>query len=178
MAEHLGHVQVEGLHAVALTEREVGVAGGLAYHIHRGALALGYLLHVLYVLLVDEQPHALLALVGYDFLGRQRLVADGQLRHVYLAAAFFHQLRQTVQVACTAVVVDRHHRVLVFLAEGAHQVVCALLHLGVGALDGVQFDAVRITAGIYRRHAAATESDAVVVAAYHHHLVALLRLFL
>ena len=92
MAEHLRHVEVERLHAIALHKREVGVASGLSHHIERRALALGYFAHTLHVLVLDEQAHALLALVGYDFLCRQRLVADRQLRHVYLAATVFHKL--------------------------------------------------------------------------------------
>ena len=149
VAEHLGHVEVEGLDAVALLEGEVGVAGGLADDIHRCALALGYLLHVLDVLLVDQQAHALLALVGDNLLRGERLVADGQLRHVYLAAALLDELREAVQMAGRAVVVDADHGIGVFLAEGAHQVVGTLLHFGVGALDGIQLDAVRVAAGVY-----------------------------
>ena len=92
MAEHLGHVEVEGLHAVALYEREVGVASGLADDIERGTLALGNAAHVVNVLLVDEQAHALLTLVSNDFLRREGLVADGQFGHVDAAAALLNQL--------------------------------------------------------------------------------------
>ena len=67
MSEHLGHVEVERLDAVALHKREVCVAGGLANDIHRGAFALGNAAYVVDVLLVDEQSHALLALVGNYF---------------------------------------------------------------------------------------------------------------
>ena len=35
MTEHLSNVEVERLNAVALNEREVSVACGLAYHIQR-----------------------------------------------------------------------------------------------------------------------------------------------
>ena len=69
MAEHLGYVQIERLYAIALLEREVGIAGGLADNIHRGTLALGNLLYVFDVFLVNQQTHALLTLVGNDFLG-------------------------------------------------------------------------------------------------------------
>ena len=68
VSEHLCHVEVEGLHAVALHEAEVCVARGLADDIQRGTLALGYAAHMVDVLLVDEQSHALLTLVGNDFL--------------------------------------------------------------------------------------------------------------
>ena len=69
MTEHLGHIEVERLDAVALLEREVGIAGGLTDHIQRGTLALGNLAYMLDMLFVDEQAHALLTLVGNDFLG-------------------------------------------------------------------------------------------------------------
>ena len=69
MTEHLRHVKVERLHAVPLLEREVGIARRLADNIQRGTFALSNLLHMLYVLLVNEQSHALLALVGNNLLG-------------------------------------------------------------------------------------------------------------
>ena len=81
-------------------------------------------------------------------------------------------------MACRAVVVYADYGVDVFLAEGAHEVVGALLHLGVGALDGVQLNAVGVASGVDRRHAAAAEADAVVVAADDYYLVALLGFFL
>ena len=68
VAEHLGHVEVEGLHAVTLLEREVGVACGLADHIQRSTLTLGDLADMFDMLLVDEQAHSLLTLVGDDLL--------------------------------------------------------------------------------------------------------------
>ena len=77
MPEHLRHVEVEGTLPVGLHKREVRVAGGLAHHVHRGALALGNFAHVVEVFLLNEQAHALLTLVGNDFLGRERGVANG-----------------------------------------------------------------------------------------------------
>ena len=68
------------------------VARGLAYHIHRGALALGNLLYVLNGLLLNQQTHALLALVGDNLFGREGFVADGQLAHVNQSAALLNQL--------------------------------------------------------------------------------------
>ncbi len=178
MTEHLRNVEVERTHAVALLEREVRIASGLAHHIHRGTLALGDAAHLLDVLLVDEQSHALLALVGYYLLGAQCLVADGQLCHVDASATFLHQFRETVQVAGRTVVVDAHHRIHVALAERTHQVVGTLLHLGIGTLHGVQLDAVAVAAGVYRRYRASAQSDAVVVATHYDHFVALGGLFL
>ena len=100
MAEHLGDIQVEGLHTVALLEGEVGIARGLADDIHRSALALGNLLHVLDMLLVNEQTHALLTLVGYNLLRRECLVADRQLGHVYLTATLLNKFGEAVQMTC------------------------------------------------------------------------------
>ena len=137
MSEHLSHIHVEGLHSVGLAEREVGVARRLAYHIERSTLALGYLAHTVDVLLVDEQSHALLTLVGDDLLGREGLVADGQLRHVYLAATLLDKLGETVQMSGSTMVVDAHDGILVGFHQGAHQIVGTLLHLGIGTLDGI-----------------------------------------
>ena len=114
----------------------MGVAGGLADYIERGTLALGDTLHMLEMLLVDEQTHALLALVGDDFLGAEGLVADRQTGHVYLATTAFNQLGEAVEVAGRTVVVDTYHGVVVFLDQSAHQVIGALLHLWIGALYG------------------------------------------
>ncbi len=175
MAEHLAHFQVERAHAVALLESEVGVAGSLAHHVERSAFAFGYLPNVVYVFLVYEQSHTFLALVGYYLLGRERRVADGQFGHVYESAAVFHQLAQAVHVSCAAVVVDRHHGIDLLLAESAHQVVGAFLHLGVGALHSVKLYAAAVASGLYGRHRASSQADAVVVASHHYYLVTLLR---
>ena len=178
MTEHLGHVEVERLHAVALPEAEVGVARGAAHHIQRGTLTLGDALHMVEMLLVNEQSHALLALVGDNFLGAQGLVADRQLGHVYLAATLLHQFGEAVQVAGRAVVVDGDHGIHVFFDQGAHQIVGAFLHFGVGSLHGIQLDAAGVAAGVHARHRAAAQSDAVVVAAHDHNFVTRPGLFL
>ena len=178
MSEHLSHVEVERLHAVALHKAEVGVARSLTDDIQRGTLALSDLLHVLKVLLVDEQSHALLTLVGDDLFCRERLVADGQLGHVDLTAAVFNKLRKTVEVTGGAVVMNGNHWVDVFLDEGTYEVIGTLLHLRVGALHSVELDAVAVASGIYRRNATATETDAIVVTADDDDVVACLWLFL
>ena len=177
MAEHLCHVQIEGLHAVALNEREVGIACCFAHNVHRSAFTLGNLAHVFYMFLVNEQAHALLALVSNDFLGRERLVAYGQFCHINLSAAFFDKFREAVHVSGRTVVVDADYGIDVFFAKGTYQVVGALLHLGVGALHGVEFNAAGVFAGVHARDATSAEADAVVVAADHNYLVALAGLF-
>ena len=127
----------------------MGVARSLTDDIQRGTLALGNLLDVLQVLLVDEQSHALLTLVGDDLFCRERLVADGQLGHVDLTAAVFNKLRKTVEVTGRTVVMDRDYRVDIFFHEGAHEVVGTLLHLRVGTLHGVELNTIAVAAGIY-----------------------------
>ena len=77
MAEHLAYLQVEGTYTVALLEGKVSVTCCLAHNIHGCPFAVSYLAYMLEVLLVDQESHSLLALVGNDFLGRESLVADG-----------------------------------------------------------------------------------------------------
>ena len=148
------------------------VARGLAHHVHRGAFALGNLLHMFDGLLFDEQAHALLTLVGDDLLSREGLVADRQLAHVNQSATLLYQLAQTVYVACRAVVVDGDYGVALLFAEGAHHVVGTLLHLRIGALHGVQLNAAAVATGVNRRYRATAQADAVVVTAQYHHLFA------
>ena len=92
VTEHLGNIQIEWLHTVALSEREVGVSSGLADHIHRSTLALSNLTNMFDVFLVDKQAHALLTLVGNDFLARKGLVAYRQLGHINLTATLLNEL--------------------------------------------------------------------------------------
>ena len=68
VAEHLCHIQVEGAHTVTLLESKMRIARRFAHHIQRCTLTLCNLTHVLNVLLVNQQTHALLTLVGNDFL--------------------------------------------------------------------------------------------------------------
>ena len=68
------------------------VASGLTYGVHRRAFALSNLAYMFDSLLVDEQSHALLALVGDDFLGRQSLVTNRQFIHVNQSATLLNQL--------------------------------------------------------------------------------------
>ena len=151
-AEHLVNGQVERTYAVGLLETEAVVAGRFAHHIHRGAFALGNLVYVFDGFFLNQQSHALLALVGNDFLGREGFVAYGQLAHVDVSATFFHQFGEAVHVSGRTVVVDRHYGVYFFFAEGAHHVVGAFLHFGVGTLYGIQLDAAAVTSGINRRY--------------------------
>ena len=70
----------------------MSIACGLTYYIHRSTLTLCYLAHMLNMLLVNEQAHALLTLIGNDFLCAQCLVADRQLRHVNATATLLNKL--------------------------------------------------------------------------------------
>ena len=149
MSEHLRHVEVERLHAVALYKGEVGITGGLTDDIERCTLALGHLAHALHMLVLDEQSHAFLTLVGDNLFRRQRLVTDGQLGHIYLTAAVFHELGETVEVSGRTMVMNRRHGVGVVFHKGAHEVVGALLHLRVGTLHGVELYGSAVAAGVY-----------------------------
>ena len=154
------------------------VARCFAYYIQRSTLALCNTAYVVDVLLVDEQAHTLLALVGNNLLSRESLVADRQFGHVYLATALLYELREAVEVTSRTVVVDTYYRVYILLAQCADEVVGTLLHLRVSTLNGVQLNTVAVTAGINRRYRTATETDAIVVATYNDNLVAFLRLLL
>ena len=152
MAKHLCHVEVEGPSAVGLLEGEMRVAGGLADHIHRCTLTLGYGTDVVEMLFLNEQSHTLLTLVGNDFFCRKSGVADGQFGHVYETATLFDEFREAIDVAGRAVVVDRHNRVGLFFAKRTHQIVGTFLHFGIGALHGIELDAARIATGVDARH--------------------------
>ncbi len=149
VTEHLSNIQIEWLHTIALLEREVGIASGLTYYIQRSTLALSNLSNVLNVLLVDEQAHTLLTLVGNDFLARKGLVTDRQFGHINLTTTLLNELRQTVQMTSRTVVVNTHNGVHIFFAQGAHQVVGTLLHLRVSTLYGVQLDTVAVATRIH-----------------------------
>ena len=174
VTEHLANLQVEGTNTVALFEAEVSIACGLTDNIQRSTLALGNLTYMVYVLFVDKQTHTLLALVGNDFLCRQGGVANGQLGHVNVAATFLNQLRQTVNVSGTSVVVDADNGVHLLFAQGTNQVVGTLLHLRVGTLNGIQLNAAAVTTCLNAGYRAAAQTDAVVITTYYNHLVTLL----
>ena len=76
VTEHLGDVEVERLDAITLFEGEVRIACGLTDDVQRRTLAFRNFTDMLDVLLINEQAHTLLTLVGDDFLGTQGLVAD------------------------------------------------------------------------------------------------------
>ena len=139
--EHLVYRQVERAYTVGLLEGKAMVARGFAYHIHRGTFAFGYLFHMFDRFFFNQQSHTLLRFVGYDFFCRKCFVSDRQLVHVNQSAAILNQFRQAVYVTCRTVVMDGNNRVGIFFAEGAHYIVCAFLHLGVGTLYGIQLDA-------------------------------------
>ena len=66
-------------------------------------------------------------------------------------------------MSCRTVVVDGHHRVGFFFAEGTYHVVGTFLHFGVGTLHGVQLDTATVASGIYRGYGTTAQADAVVV---------------
>ena len=96
VSKHLSHIEVEGLHTITLLKREVSIASGLTDNIQRSTFAFCNLTDMLDMFFVDKQAHTFLTLVGDDFLGAQRLVANWQLGHVNLTTTLFNKLRQTV----------------------------------------------------------------------------------
>ena len=148
LTEHIFQLDVDRLDAIGLLEDELHVVGRLAYDVHRGALAVGDAFYPRHVLLLEQQAHALLALVADDLLGGERRVADRQLAHVDVAACRLNQLGEAVQVTARAVVVDRDDWVVVALGDRADHVGGAFLHLWVGTLYGVQLDAARVLSGV------------------------------
>ena len=68
VTEHLRHIQVERTHTITLLKSKVCVTRRFAHHIQRCTFTFSNLAHVFNVLLVNEQAHALLTLVGNDFL--------------------------------------------------------------------------------------------------------------
>ena len=92
-----------------------------------------------------------------------------------MTTAFLNQLRQTVYVSGTSVVVDADNGVHLLFAQGTNQVVGTLLHLRVGTLNGIQLDAAAVSACLNAGYRASAQTDAVVVATHHNNLVALLR---
>ena len=172
VAKHVGHLQVYRFASLVVLEYEAMVAGGLADHIYRGALALSHTFHIGYILGIHHHTHALLALVAHDLLGREGLVAHGEGIDVDFAAGLLHKLREGVEVASGAMVVDRNHGILLPLGQGADHIGHALLHLGVGTLHGVELDGVGILPGLHRAYGAAAHADAVVVTTHHHYFLA------
>ena len=123
----------------------------------------------------DDQPHALLGFVADDLLHGEGGVADGQLVQVDLASGSFHQFREAVQVAAGAVVMDGYDWIGLSFHQAADGVGHALLHLRVGALNGVEFYARAVSARIGRRDGCPAHADAVVVAAQQDDLISGLR---
>ena len=88
MAKHLSNIQIKRPNTVCLLESKVSISGCFAYDIHRSAFAIGNLLNVCEMLLLDKQSHAFLALICYDFLSAERGVADGELVHLNQSSTF------------------------------------------------------------------------------------------
>ena len=83
MSEHIGNIEVEGTHSVALFKGKVSIASSFTNNIQRSTLALGNLANVVEMLFLNEQSHTLLTFVGYNFFARQSLVTNWQFRHIY-----------------------------------------------------------------------------------------------
>ena len=147
--EHLAYCQIERTDTISLLESKAMVACGFTHHIHWSALTLGNLADMFQCFFLDEQAHALLALVGDNFLRRKGFITNRQLTHIYQTTTIFHQFAEAVNMTCCSVIVDRYNRIVVFLAEGTNHIVGSFLHLGIGALNSIQLYTIAITACIY-----------------------------
>ena len=105
-AEHLVNSKVKRAHPVRLFKSETSVTGRFSYYIHRCTFPRRYLLYMLQRLVLDEQAHAFLGLVGDYLFCREGVVTDWELVHVYETAAFLHQFRQAVDMTCRTMVMD------------------------------------------------------------------------
>ena len=172
MSEHVGQSQVDGLHAVGLYEGEAHVVGGLTDHVERRTFALGNLAAEVDGFALDEEAHTLLRLVAGNLLGAQGGVAHRQFVHPDHTTRGVDEFRQAVDVSACTMVVNRNDGIVVAFAQGTHHVVGTFLHLGVGTLHGIEFDARSILARIDRRHSTTAHTDAVVVATDEDNLLA------
>ena len=96
IAEHVGHGQVYGAHAVFLFEDEAGVIRGFAHYIERCLFAFGYLSDFVNMFLIHHEAHAFLALVADDFFCREGGVAHRECGDVDFTACAFHEFREGV----------------------------------------------------------------------------------
>ena len=162
-AEHIRQSQVNGLVSPCLFEGQVHILRGASYDIHRSTLTLGDACDALYIFALDEQAHTLLTLVTDDFLGGKGLVSDGEGAEVKVSACRLHELGEAIEVTACSVVVDGDDGVVLALGERTDDVLDTLLHLGVGALDGIELDGTSILPCVHGADGAATHTDAVVV---------------
>ena len=76
IAEHIFQAEVDRAGAVALGKDKPHVARSLAHHIHRCALPFGDAPHAGGILLLNQQAHALLALVANHLACGEGRIAD------------------------------------------------------------------------------------------------------
>ena len=162
-AEHIRQSQVNGLVSPSLFEGQVHILCGASYDIHRSTLTLGDACDALYIFALDEQAHTLLALVADDFLGGKGLVTDGEGAEVKVSACRLHKLGEAIEVTTCPVVVDGDDGIILTLGERTDDVLDTLLHLGVGALDGIELNRTSILPCVHRADGTPTHTDAVVV---------------
>ena len=162
-AEHIRQRQVNGLITTGLFEGQVHIVRGATDDVHRSALTLGDTGDALYGVALDQKAHTLLALVADDFLRRKGLITDGEGAEVEVSTRRLDELGEAVQVPPCPVVVDGDDGIVFTLRERADDVLDALLHLGVGALYGVELDSTGILPRVHRADGTTAHTDAVVV---------------
>ena len=89
-----------------------------------------------------------------------------------MTARRLDELREAVEVTTCAVVMDRDDGIVVALREGTDDILHALLHLGIGALHGVELDGASVLTGIDGADGTATHADTVVISAEEEDLLA------
>ena len=162
-AEHIRQRQVNGLVTSCLFEGQVHIVRGATDDVHRSALTLSDTSDALYGVALDQKAHTLLALVADDFLRRKGLITDGEGAEVEVSTRRLDELGEAVQVPPCPVVMDGDDRIVFTLRERADDVLDTLLHLGVGALYGVELNSAGILPRIHRADGTTTHTDAVVV---------------
>ena len=162
-AEHIRQRQVNGLITTCLFEGQMHIVRGATDDVHRSALTLGDTGDALYGVALDQKAHTLLALVADDFLRRKGLITDGEGAEVEVSTRRLDELGEAVQVPPCPVVVDGDDGIVFTLRERADDVLDALLHLGVGALYGIELDSAGILPRVHRADGTTTHTDTVVV---------------
>ena len=162
-AEHIRQRQVNRLVTSCLCEGQVHIVRGATDDVHRCALTLGDTGDTLDGVALDQKAHTLLALVADDFLRRKGLITDGEGAEVEVSTRRLDELGEAVQVPPCPVVVDGDDGIVFTLRECADDVLDALLHLGVGALYGVELDSASILPRVHRADGTTAHTDAVVV---------------
>ena len=163
LAKHVVQLHVDRTLAIVLAEDEAHIVSGLSDHIHGSAFAFGYFAYIFQIFLLHQHPHTFLTLVADYLFGREGRVSDGKPIHVDSSAGRFHQFGQAVEMSSGSMIVDGDDRVIVIFRYSSDHILYTLLHLGIRALDGIQFYTAGQLSRIHRADSSATHTYAVIV---------------